>query len=65
MENKYFFFQPPFAYIKVKETNFKTYRKTKTKKKKKKKKTMIGKLSVKYIEKKRVFMKRNSLTIIS
>jgi hypothetical protein len=47
MENKCFFFQPSFTHIKVKETNFKTYRKAN----KKKKNYMIQKLSVKYIGK--------------
>jgi hypothetical protein len=41
LSNRFFiaFFQPSFKYIKVKETNFKTYRKTKQKKKKTKTKT--------------------------
>jgi hypothetical protein len=44
MKNKCFSFQPSFTYIKVKETNFKTYRKTN-----KKKNYMIENLSMKYI----------------
>jgi hypothetical protein len=57
MEKYIYFFQPSFTYIKVKETNFKTYRKTN------KKNYTIEKLSVKYIEKIE-FLQKETLSLL-
>jgi hypothetical protein len=53
----FFFFQPSFTYVKVKETNFKTYRKTN------KKNHTSEKLSVKYIEKIE-FLQKETLSLL-
>jgi hypothetical protein len=57
MKNKCFSFQPSCTYIKVKETNFKTYRKTN------KKNYMIEKLSMKYIGKFE-FLRKETLSLL-
>jgi hypothetical protein len=53
-----FSFQPSFTYIKVKETNFKTYRKTN-----KKKNYTFEKLSMKYIGKFE-FLQKETLSLL-